>query len=168
MKKLLKGLVWALVGLVVVGLYPGYRLIWGHPFTINELANRQAVSFLVRNPELLTSIGAVDGTVLDFHSGKLAPVGVAKRDEDYAWAEKAIAEVREFDRARLDTQDQITYDILLDYYGQQIETKPFAWFSSEGLYPISPMFGTQVQLASFLQSQHVIKNERTARNYVSR
>ncbi len=30
------------------------------------------------------------------------------------------------------------------------------------------MFGSQVQLASFMQSQHVIKNEKTARNYVSR
>ena len=168
MKKFLKGLGWALLGLVVVGLYPGYRLICGHPFTINQLANRQAVSFLVRNPELLTTIGAVDGTLLDFHSGKLAPVGVAKRDEDYAWAEKAIAEVREFDRAKLGTQDQITYDILLDFYGQQVATKPFDWLSSEGLYPISPMFGTQVQLPSFLQSQHVIKNAKTARNYVAR
>jgi len=30
------------------------------------------------------------------------------------------------------------------------------------------MFGTQVQLASFLQTSHVVKNERTARNYVAR
>ena len=36
------------------------------------------------------------------------------------------------------------------------------------LYPISPMWGTQVQLASFLETQHVVKNEKTARNYVSR
>ncbi len=30
------------------------------------------------------------------------------------------------------------------------------------------MWGTQVQLASFLETQHVVKNEKTARNYVSR
>jgi uncharacterized protein (DUF885 family) len=30
------------------------------------------------------------------------------------------------------------------------------------------MFGTQVQLASFLQTSHVVKNEKTARNYVAR
>ena len=30
------------------------------------------------------------------------------------------------------------------------------------------MFGTQVALVGFLQSQHVIKNEKTARNYVTR
>ena len=168
MKKLLKGLAWALLGIVVIGAYPAYRVVWGHPFSINQLANRQAVGFLFRSPELLTMIGAVDGTLLDFHSGKLAPVGVARRDEDTAWAERALTEVKEFDRAKLTGQDQITYDILLDFYGQQVAMKPFEWLSSEGIYPISPMFGTQVQLTGFLLSAHVIKNEKTARNYVSR
>jgi uncharacterized protein (DUF885 family) len=126
------------------------------------------VFFLVRNPELFTTIGAVDGTVFDRHSGKLANVGVAKRDADYAFAEKAIAEVREFDRERLSLQDQVTYDILLDFYGTQAQFRRFEWLSSEGLYPVSPMFGTQVQLPSFLQTTHVVKNEKTARNYVAR
>jgi uncharacterized protein (DUF885 family) len=168
MKKFLKVLAWSLLVLLVVGAYAGYRVVWGHPFTLNQLANRQAVFFLVRNPELFTTIGLVDGTPLDRHSGKLAAVGVGKRDSDYAFAREALAEVREFDRARLDPQEQITYDILLDFYGSQARFEQFDWLSSEGLYPISPMFGTQVQLASFMQTEHVVKNEKTARNYVER
>jgi uncharacterized protein (DUF885 family) len=168
MKKFLKALGWTALVLVLVGAYAGYRIVWGHPFTINQLANRQMIFFLVRNPELFTSIGIADGTILDRHSGKLAPVGIAKRDSDYDFADKALVEVKEFDRAKLGTQDQITYDILLDFYGSQVAFRPFDWLSSEGIYPISPMFGTQVQLASFLQTQHVIKNEKTARNYVER
>ena len=168
MKRFLKGLGWTALVLLLVGGYAGYRIVWGHPFTLNQLANRQAAFFLMKNPELFTTIGAVDGTVLDFHSGKLAPVGVEKRDSDYAWAEQSIAEVKEFDRAKLAPQDKITYDILLDFYGAQDAFKPFGWLSSEGIYPISPMFGTEVQLASFMQTQHVVKNEKTARNYVAR
>jgi uncharacterized protein (DUF885 family) len=168
MKKFLKVLGWTLLLLLVVGAYAGYRIVWGHPFNLNQLANRQAVFFLVRNPELFTSIGLVDGTLLDRHSGRLAPVGVEKRDSDYDFASEALAEVREFDRARLDPQEQITYDILLDFYGSQARFREFEWLSSEGLYPISPMFGTQVQLASFMQTTHVVKNEKTARNYVAR
>ena len=120
------------------------------------------------NPELFSQIGAVDGTIFDRHSGKLAAVGLAKRNEDYAFAEKLITEVKEFDRTKLSRQDQITYDILLDFYGSSLQYKRFEWLSSVGLYPISPMFGTQVTLPSFLQSVHVVKNEKTARNYVSR
>ena len=168
MKKPLRILGWVALLVLLVGVYAGYRIIWGHPFTINQLANRQAVFFLVRNPELFTSIGAVDGTILDRHSGRLAPVGVEKRDADYAFAEEAIAEVKEFDREKLEPQEQITYDVLLDFYGSQESFKQFDWLSSEGIYPISPMFGTQVGLASFMQSQHVVKNEKTARSYVER
>jgi uncharacterized protein (DUF885 family) len=168
MKKFLKILGWSLLVLLLVGAYAGYRIVWGHPFTINQLANRQAVFFLVRNPELFTTIGLVDGTPLDRHSARLAPVGVEKRDADYAFATDALAELQEFDRAKLGPQEQITYDILLDFYGQQAKFREFKWLSSEGLYPISPMFGTQVQLASFMQTLHVVKNEKTARSYVAR
>jgi uncharacterized protein (DUF885 family) len=159
---------WTALLVLLVGIYAGYRIVWGHPFTINQLANRQAFFFLVRSPELFTSIGAVDGTIFDRHSGKLAPVGVEKRDADYAFTDEALADVKEFDRAKLEPQEQITYDVLLDFYGSQEAFKPFDWLSSEGIYPISPMFGTQVGLASFMQSQHVVKNEKTARNYVAR
>ena len=168
MKRFRKILGWSLLVLLVVGAYAGYRMVWGHPFTINQLANRQAMFFLVRNPELFTTIGLLDGTPLDRHSGRLAPVGVGKRDADYAFATEALAEVREFDRAKLEPQEQVTYDILLDFYGQRAKFRQFEWLSSEGLYPISPMFGTQVRLASFMQTLHVVKNEKTARNYVAR
>jgi len=168
MKKFLKVLGWSFLVLLLVGAYAGYRVVWGHPFTLNQLANRQAMFFLVRNPELFTTIGLVDGTPLDRHSGKLAAVGPEKREADYAFGQQALAEVKKFDRAKLDPQEQITYDILLDFYGTQARFHEFEWLSSEGLYPISPMFGTQVQLASFMQTQHVVKNEKTARNYVAR
>jgi len=168
MKKYLKILGWTLLVLLLVGGYAGYRIIWGQPFTLNQLANRQAVFFLIRNPELFTMIGAVDGTPLDRHSGKLAPVGPEKREADYQFGQKALAEVQRFDRTKLDPQQQITYDILLDFYGRQAQFHEFEWLSSQGLYPISPMFGTQVQLASFMQTTHVVKNEKLARNYVAR
>jgi uncharacterized protein (DUF885 family) len=168
MKKFLKVLGWTALAIVLIGAYAGYRIVWGHPFTINQLANRQAIFFLVRNPELFSSIGIVDGTVFDRHSGKLADVGVEKRDSDYAFGKQALAEVKAFDREKLDPQDQVTYDILLDFYGSQAAFEQFDWLSSEGIYPISPMFGTQVALVGFLQGQHVIKNEKTARNYVAR
>jgi uncharacterized protein (DUF885 family) len=168
MKKFLKVLGWTALVLALVGAYAGYRILWGHPFTINQLANRQAFFFLVRNPELFTQVGIADGTIFDRHSGKLAAVGVGKRDSDYAFAEKALAEVKRFDRAKLGSQDQITYDILLDFYGSQAEFRRFPWLSSEGQYPISPMWGTQVTLSSFMETSHVVKNEKTARNYVAR
>ena len=108
MKKFLKILGWSLLVLLLVGAWAGYRIVWGHPFTLNQLANRQATFFLFRNPELFTTIGLVDGTLIDRHSGKLAAVGVEKRDSDYAFARDSLAELREFTEpeAAEDSQDQ--------------------------------------------------------------
>ena len=168
MKRAWKVTGWVVLAILVVAAYGGYRVCLGKPFTINQLANRQILLFLTQNPELFTQVGLIDGSFLDGHSGKLAAVGVAKRDDDYAVAEKFLSQVKEFDRAKLGLQDQITYDVLIDQYTTALALKPFDWLSSEGLYPISPMWGTQVTLPSFLQSSHVIKNEKLARNYVKR
>ena len=67
----------ALVLVAVVG-YSGYRIVWGKPFTINMLANRQALEFLFQNPEVFTEVGIADGTIFDTYSGKLAPYEVSK------------------------------------------------------------------------------------------
>jgi len=157
----------ALALTVVLGV-AAYKIVWGKPFTINELANRQTLEFLLQNPEVFTQVGIADGTIFDRHSGRLAAVGVAKRDRDYATAAQFLKELHEFDRAKLGRQEQITYDILADQYETALAFRRFDWLSSEGLYPIGPMAGTQVQLASFMQSSHVVKNEKTARNYVRR
>src|ERR1700722_1006641 len=168
MKKVWKVAKWTGLVLLVVIAYAGYRIIWGHPFTINQLSNRQSLLFLTNNPELFSSIGIADGTIFDRHSGKLTPVGNAQRDRNYAMVQKDIDEVRKFDRASLKGQDQITYDVLLDFYGSQLEQRKFDWLSSEGLYPVSPMFGTEAQLLDFMETQHAVKNDKTARNYVAR
>ena len=157
----------ALVLVAVVG-YSGYRIVWGKPFTLNMLANRQALEFLFQNPEVFTEVGIADGTIFDTYSGKLAPYDVSKRDRDYAQAAAFLREVREFDRARLNRQDQITYDIVVDLNETTLSFKRFDWLPPNGLYPISPMFGVQVELPSFMQTTHVVTNDKTARNYVKR
>src|SRR5215469_16364140 len=159
---------WIALVLVAVLGYSAYRTVWGKPFTLNMLANRQALEFLTSNPELFTTVGIADGSIFDYHSDKLAPSTLAKRDADYAQLSAFLKEVHWFDRTRLNRQDQITYDILLDQYQTGLAFKRFDWLGADGLYPISPMFGVQAQLPTFMQTTHVVKNDRTARNYVKR
>lgn len=159
---------WIALALVVVLGYTAYRIGWGKPFTLNMLANRQALEFLIRNPELFTAVGITDGTFLDHHSDKLTPYTLQQRDGDDAQMAQFLDEVHRFDRARLDRQDQITYDILVDQYQTALAFKRFRWLAPDGLYPISPMFGVEAQLPSFMQTTHVVSNDKTARNYVKR
>jgi uncharacterized protein (DUF885 family) len=169
MKKAWRITGWLALALGVALGYAGYRIVWGKPFTMNMLANRQALEFLSRNPEVFTSVGLVDGSVLDHHSGKLAPYTLRQRDDDFAQLTKFLREVHEFDRAKLERQDQVTYDILLDQYQTNLAFKRFEWLAAdESLYAISPMFGVETQLPSFMQTTHVVSNDKTARNYVKR
>ena len=159
---------WIVLALVAALGYAGYRSAWGKPFTINMLADRQALEFLMRNPEMFTAVGLGEGSVLDRHSGRLAPYTLRQRDEDYAQLTRFLAEVRQFERARLTRQDQITYDILVDQYQTGLAFRRFSWLQGDELYPVSPMFGVEVELSTFMQTVHVIVNDRTARNYVQR
>lgn len=168
MRAFLRVLGWLFLAALIVAGYGGYRIGFDKPFTINQLANRQALAFLVESPQTFTAIGLVDGTFLDFHSGKLDEIGPKKLAHDYGVAEKDLGEVREFDRAKLKLQDQITYDILTDFYTTALGYKRFDWISSQGLYPISPMFGSQVGLVNFILQVHTIKNAKTAMTYVQR
>ncbi len=160
---------WIAVALVAALGYCAYRIVWGNPFTINLLANRQALEFLIRNPELFTAVGIADGSIFDHHSDKLAPYNLKQRDGDYAQLAEFLTEVRQFDRAKLDRQGQITYDVLVDQYQTGLAFKRFDWLSADGsLYSISPMFGVEAQLPGFMQTTHVVSNDKTARNYVKR
>jgi len=159
---------WAALALVAALAYASWRIVWGKPFTINLLANRQALEFLMRNPEMFTAVGITEGSIFDHHSAELAPYTLRHRDEDYAQLARFLEEVREFDRATLSRQDQITYDILIDQYQTGLAFSRFTWLQGDDLYPVSPMFGVEVELPSFMQITHVIRNDRTARNYVKR
>jgi uncharacterized protein (DUF885 family) len=164
---------WRLAGWIALVLvaalgYASWRIVWGKPFTINMLANRQALEFLMRNPEMFTAVGLTDGSVFDHHSDKLAPYTLRQRDEDYAQLERFLAEVRRFDRGSLSRQDQITYDILVDQYETGLAFRRFPWLQGDSLYPVSPMFGVEVELSTFMQTTHIVSNDRTARNYVKR
>jgi uncharacterized protein (DUF885 family) len=160
---------WSALAVLAAVAFCGYRIVWGKPFTINMLANRQALEFLIHNPELFTAVGITDGSILDHHSDKLAPYTVRQRDEEYARLERFEREVHWFDRALLTRQDQITYDILMDQYQSGLALRRFDWLPpDQSTYPISPMFGAQVTLPNFMETTHVVSNDKTARNYVTR
>ena len=62
---------WPLLLMLLLAVWAGYRIGFGKPFTVNQLADRQAFVYLAGDPQLLTTLGLIDGTVLDFHSGQL-------------------------------------------------------------------------------------------------
>lgn len=149
-------------------VYAGYRSLLGTPFTIGWLADRQGLYALLHDPEGMTDVGFIDGTLLDWHSDRLSPITLAERDAGYLRDARFLAELAGFDPAALSPQDRITYEVLADTRRTALGFQRFGWLSAAGLYPLGPMDGVEVWLPSFLQSSHVVRNARSARHYVAR
>lgn len=166
--------VWRSLGLVLLvalvgGGYFVYRTVWAKPFTFNMLLNRQAVVLLLDRPQWLTSIGIVDGSMVDFTSGKLNPYSLKDRAKGYARARLFEQEVRQWDRAKLTPQEQLSYDIALWSDERGLSDEKYPWLGANGsLYPVNQAFGIQKQLPNFLLSQHAITNVKLAHRYVDR
>lgn len=168
MKSVVRIIGWALLAALVVGAYAGYRIGWGTPFNINQLSNRQMLVFASSEPELLTQLGLIDGTIFDTHSGKLSDISKEHQEKTYARAEKFLAEVKKFDRSRLKGEDVYTYDIMTSFYDDILAYRKYDWLGDAGIYPFNQISGLQTSLPDFLLNGHVVKNPKTARNYVKR
>ena len=163
----------ALLGLIVLAAGAGSYLLFINP-SVSTTLNKQTFWMLTENPELLTRLGAIEGTILDFHSGKLS---------DESWGTKAkvtrelqdnLAQFRAYDPATLTGQDKLTWQVMTWLYEDVLAFDAVPWLSpgsmlgSGAAYPINQMFGEQSRFPRFMQSQHVVINAKTARNYVSR
>lgn len=157
---------------VLIGMAGGgfwlYQLLWGLPFNFDHLIDRQGVYTLMTRPQILTQLGIIDGTLIDFHSDKLDEFTLAERDRLYAVTKRNLEEMKSYDRASLTPEQQTTYDVMLWWQETNLRNQRYPWQTSGGLYPMNQMFGEQLGLPRFMQFAHQIKNEKTARNYVAR
>ena len=162
--KWLKRVVMGLVATLIVASAGASMWFWFTPVGVNNYINKLTFQLAIDSPELLTYLGAIDNTPLDFHSGKLADY---TREEE----ERSIAKLRDA-RAGLDAYgpEGLT--------GQELLTwKIAAWFFDDLLrqaelrysgYRVNQISGVTVNMPQFLTDTHVIKNEKSVRRYLSR
>ena len=162
--KWLKRVVIGLVATLIVASAGASMWFWFTPVGVNNYINKVTFQLAIDSPELLTYLGAIDNTPLDFHSGKLADY---TREEE----ERSIAKLRDA-RAGLDAYgpEGLT--------GQELLTwKIAAWFFDDLLrqaelrysgYRVNQISGVTVNMPQFLSDTHVIKNEKSVRRYLSR
>src|SRR6266850_4387852 len=109
MKRFLLGAVAVLVIAAAVYLVP---TIWFKPWSIDHFYARVFIRYAARHPELLTQLGMLDGTPLDFHSDKLDNYSVAFQEEDARFAEHQLAILRSYDSARMNPSQRLSYQVL--------------------------------------------------------
>ena len=158
--KILSGIL-ALIVLAIAGASVWF---WFYPVTVNNAVNKFTAEFAMETPELLTGLGMIDNTPLDFHSGKLSSYTKAQDDKNIARLKKARTMMDRFDPEKLKGQEKLSWEISTWFLDDIISQAEFDYSG----YRVNQISGPLVDLPQFLTDSHVIKNEKSVKRYISR
>lgn len=151
-------------GAAVVAGIGGYVWFWGKPVGVNNFVNKATLQLAFDSPEILTYIGMIDNTPLDFHSGKLASYTQEQSRESLDKAVKARANLDKYGPDDLNGQELLSWKITAWFLDDIIRLGEFEYSS----YPVNQISGPTVDLPQFLTDTHSIKNEKSVKRYLSR
>ena len=163
MRKIGKVLAW-IGGLLVAGLAVASMWFWFMPVGLNNYVNKVTLQLTFDSPQLLTQLGFIDNTPLDFHSGKLDNETKAHEDAVLARLRKARAGLDKYGPGGLAGQELITWKTTAWFLDDLIRQGEF----EHNGYRVNQISGVTVNTPQFLTDVHVIKNERSVERYLSR
>ena len=138
--------------------------VWFKPWSIDHFYARVFVRYALRHPMLLSQLGMLDGSPLDFHSDKLDDFSIAFEEQDARFAKDQLAILRSYDRSHMDPKQRLSADVLEWFLANQVEGEPFRFHD----YPVNQLFGVQSTLPDFMINTHPLKHPRDAENYIRR
>lgn len=164
---------------LIVGCFLGsvwtYNLIFGKPDRFNLFVERVLIEQALSDPELITYLGALNNTPLDFFNGKLTDISYQSNMASLQKIRNSLTILLKYDRSQLSPQEQISYDILKLYLQNILEDASFSYGSrlnSSGSdlipYPVNQLFGMQSFLPDFMVNIHPIADRNDAKMYIAR
>ena len=144
-----------------LGLYVWF---WAAPVGVNNYVNKVSAQLLFRSPELLTSLGFIDNTPLDFHSGKLGRYDKQSELEDLDGLRKARDGLNDYGPEGLEGQELLTWKIVAWFFDDMIRETEYEY----GDYRVNQLSGPMVNLPQFLTDRHIIGDEKSFERYISR
>ena len=152
------------LGLIGLGALGGYIWFWGAPVGVNNYINKASLQMASDSPELLSQIGMIDNTPLDFHSNKLGSYTKEQEELSLKKLRDARAGMDKYGPDGLEGQELLSWKITAWFFDDIIENDAFDY----GGYPMSQLSGPMVNMPQFLTDTHVIKNKKSAQRYVAR
>ena len=144
-----------------LGLYVWF---WAAPVGINNYVNKVSAQLLFRSPELLTSLGVIDNTPLDFHSGKLGRYDKQSELEDLDGLREARGGLNDYGPEGLEGQELLTWKIAAWFFDDMIRESEYEY----GGYRVNQLSGPMVNLPQFLTDRHIVGDEKSFERYISR
>jgi uncharacterized protein (DUF885 family) len=130
----------------------------------DQWADALTVETMRATPTGATAAQFFSGAEQDALDRQLTPITKAYRAARIAKAKAALAELAQFDRAKLDAEQRISAAIIEWSLKGTVDSEPFADFN----FTFSQFGGLQVSLVNFLSQTHPIRNKRDIENYLAR
>jgi len=162
--KWLKRVVMGLVATLIVASAGASMWFWFTPVGVNNYINKVTFQLAIDSPELLTYLGAIDNTPLDFHSGKLADYTREEEERSIAKLRNARAGLDAYGPEGLTGQELLTWKIAAWFFDDLLRQAELRYSG----YRVNQISGVTVNMPQFLTDTHVIKNEKSVRRYLSR
>lgn len=136
----------------------------------HALLDQRIDEWLATDPELQTMLGldrAPPG-----QAARLTDVSLPRREEIRDQVRRFRAEIASIDRDSLTGQERVTHDMASWYYDRmaeplELEWAP-AWLPLGNMYAVDQLFSSPVQLPSFMDNHHQVRDEASARDYITR
>lgn len=133
------------------------------PVHIRIFYERVFAEYAFEDPQLMSSLRMLPPW-LDWYSDDLSDLSLAQQEKLNQKVRNDLATLRSYDRASLDVDNQLSYDMLEYFLAIQVEGQKFQYHN----YPLNQLFGLQGEMPTFLATQHNVANLKDAENYIAR
>ena len=137
---------------------------WITPVGVNNYINKVSIQIATDSPELLTRLGLIDNTLLDFHSGRLADYTKEGDQRSLEKLRRARAGLDRYGPEGLDGQDLLSWKIAAWLFDDWLMDAEMEYSG----YRVNQISGITVSLPEFLTDAHAIVDRRSADRYLSR
>ncbi len=141
----------------------------GQTSDLNEVLDRAATNILRESPEFATSLAVSEERAGGRFIDRLSDVSREGLRRQRAVNEAAIAELQGLDRATLQGQEAVSYDVVLTALQNTVDAARFEYGGgANGPYVVNQISGAYTAIPDFLDSQHPINSRGDADAYLSR
>lgn len=149
---------------LLAGCYWLANLIWFKPLSLDNFYERVFVRILLKEPELLTQVGILEGMGIRFHNAYLADASPEAERERHAYLKEQLDVLRSYDRASQTQSQLLSTDILEWYLAQDAASDAFMFHN----YAVTQISGVHIDLPEFMLQVHPLAGRGDAENYNAR
>lgn len=138
------------------------NLVWFRPFFIRHFFKKEMIAALKFDPQLASKANAPFlYRKSRSHLNDISPEALFKRKEHL---EDVSEQLSKYNTKFLTSQNALSREIMQWHLTMELESLQFPFHD----YPLNPYNGYQVELLSYLESHHRIKNKKDAEAYLER